>query len=213
MLSRDLRRQDPFHLPLAFGPPDDLFEPIQRGTASVGDTVFFAVQPPPATAARISQLARHLREKHRLTGELRPPRCFHVSLLFAGYHGQMPMRTLDVLTAAAGTVAMPRFRVGFDWVESFRHPSKRPLVLRGDDGVSGLIRLRDRLVAATMDVSGSIPLARGEFTPHLTLLYDEAEIREEPIEEIGWPVTEFVLVRSVFGQSRHIVLRRWPLRG
>ena len=39
------------------------------------------------------------------------------------------------------------------------------LVLRGDDGVSGLIALRDRLVAATNDIPGSVPATRREFTP------------------------------------------------
>jgi 2'-5' RNA ligase len=86
-------------------------------------------------------------------------------------------------------------------------------VLRSDDGVSGLIALRDRLIAATIDIPGSIPAARREFNPHLTLLYDERDIREEPVEEISWLVTEFALVRSLFGQGRHIVLGRWPLRG
>ena len=94
-----------------------------------------------------------------------------------------------------------------------RNRGNRPLVLRGDDGVSGLIALRDRLVAATVDIPGSIPAARREFTPHLTLLYDERDIREEPVEEISWMVTEFVLIRSLFGQGRHVVLGRRPLRG
>ncbi|HWD57516.1 MAG TPA: 2'-5' RNA ligase family protein [Stellaceae bacterium] len=213
MLGRDLLKRDAFHPALGdCNSPDEVLQTGRPGNAAA-DAVFFAVQPPPATAPCISRLSWHLRNKHRLTGKPLRPGCFHVSLLFAGYHGQMPPATLDAFIRAAGTVAMPRFRIGFDWAASLRHTGKRPLVLRGDDGVSGLLWLRDRLVAATMDVVGGIPAARSNFTPHLTLLYDEAEIREEPVEEIGWPVSEFVLVRSVFGQSRHIVLRRWPLRG
>ena len=213
MLTRDLLRQDGFPPWRDFDLADDVLQPSEPGRNLPGDRLFFAVQPPPATVPIISRLAWHQRDKHRLTGKPLRPRCFHISLLFAGYHGQLPPETLDALVAAAGRVAMRRFRVSLDWMGSFRQPPKRPLVLRGDDGVAGLIWLRDRLVAATMDVPGSPPAARNSFTPHLTLLYDEAEIREEPVEEIGWPVTEFVLIRSVFGQSRHIVLQRWPLRG
>jgi 2'-5' RNA ligase len=213
MLNRDLLTHDAFRPRRGFDPSDDGFQPAEPGQSTPSDRMFFAVQPPPATVSSISRLAWHVRDKHRLTGKPLRPGCFHVSLLFAGHHGQMPPETLEALITAARRVAMRRFRVGFDWVASFRQSPKRPLVLRGDDGVSGLIWLRDKLVAATMDVAGSIPAARNSFTPHLTLLYDETEIRQEPVEEINWPVTEFVLVRSLFGQGRHAVLRRWPLRG
>jgi 2'-5' RNA ligase len=135
-----------------------------------------------------------------LTGKPLRPECVHASLLFAGYHGRMPPQTLSAIRQAAATIVMPRFRVGFDWVVSFRNRSNRPLVLRGDDGVSGLIALRDKLVAATIDIPG-IPAARREFNPHLTLLHDQRDIREEPVEEISWPVSEFVLIRSLFGQA------------
>ena len=213
MLNCDLPGRDAFRLPLGFDPAEDGFQLPDPGDAVHADTLFFAVLPPPATAASIARLARDLRDKHGLTGKLLRPESLHVSLLFAGYHGRMPPQTLDALIEAAGTVVMPWFRVGFDRVVSFRNTGKRPLVLGGDDGVSGLIWLRDRLVAATMDVAGGIPTARGAFTPHLTLLYDEADIGEEPVEDISWTVSEFVLVRSHFGQGRHSVLRRWKLRG
>lgn len=209
MLDCDLLEFDARRPPPGAVPSDDSFPPADLG--NMADAVFFAVQPPPFAAPGISRLAWHLRDKHRLSGRPLRPECFHVSLLFVGYHGRMPPQTLGAIRDVAATIAMPRFRVAFDWVASFRRTGKRPLVLRGDDGVSGLVWLRDRLVAATIDVG--IPVARRDFTPHLTLLYDEAEIREEPVEEIGWVVCDFVLIRSLFGQSRHVVLGRWPLRG
>lgn len=212
MFNRDLLKSDVFRPRRGLEPPHDVSRPIDPGDTAHADTIFFAVQPPPFTASSISRLAWHLRDKHRLTGQPVRPERLHVSLLFAGYHGRMRPETLNAVCQAAATIAMPRFRVGVDWVASFRNRHNRPLVLRGDDGVSGLIALRDRLVAATIDVPG-IPAARREFTPHVTLLYDQCDVREEPVEEIGWPVGEFVLVRSLFGQGRHIVLGRWPLRG
>ena len=212
MLNRALLKHDAFDPLPGFDPADDLFQPGAPDRTVPADRIFFAVQPPPSTVPSISRLAWYLHDKHRLNGEPLRPGCFHISLLFAGYHGQMPRETLQALIAAAGKVAMRRFRVSLDWVESLRHSNRRPLVLRGDDGVAGLIWLRDKLIAATMDVPGSIPAARSDFTPHLALLYDNAKIREEPVEEISWPVNEFVLIRSRFGQRRQVVLRRWPLR-
>jgi 2'-5' RNA ligase len=213
MLDRDLARRDPRPPWRGSDPSDDFLQPAGPRTTAPADRIFFAVRPPPATASSISRLAWHLRDKHRLVGKPLRPGCFHVSLLFAGYDGRMPPGTLDALIAAAGRVGVRRFRAGFDWAASFRRSTRRPLVLRGDNGVTGLVWLRDKLVAATLDVPGAVPAARNHFTPHLTLIYDDTEIREEPVEEIGWPVTEFVLIRSLFGLSRHVVLKRWPLLG
>jgi 2'-5' RNA ligase len=213
MLDRDLLEFDAFHLPHSPDLSDDTFRPADPGNTAHADAIFFGVQPPPFTASSISRLAWHSRDKHRLTGKPLWLECFHASLLFAGYHGRMRPETLSAIRRAAATIAMPRFRVGFDWVVSLRNRGNQPLALCGDDGVSGLTALRDKLVAATIDIPGSVPATRREFTPHLTLLYDPREIREEPVEEIGWLVNEFVLIRSLFGQGRHIVLGRWPLRG
>jgi len=51
------------------------------------------------------------------------------------------------------------------------------------------------------------------FTPHVTLLYDGRVVTERLVEPIRWTVREFVLVRSLLGKTRHIVIGRWPLRG
>jgi RNA 2',3'-cyclic 3'-phosphodiesterase len=51
------------------------------------------------------------------------------------------------------------------------------------------------------------------FTPHLTLLYDARHIDERPIRPIGWTVSEFVLVLSLIGKTKHVPIQRWQLRG
>jgi 2'-5' RNA ligase len=206
MLNRDLPSNDAPRLWRDDDPVDDFNE-------VPADRIFFAVKPPPATASSIARLTRYLRDKHRLAGMSIRPDCLHASLFLAGYHGQMPPGMLAALSEAASTVRMAPFRVSFDWVESFRHRRRRPLVLRGDDGTDGLIWLYDRLVSATLDINGARPSARSDITPHVTLLYDEKAIREEPVEDISWTVSEFVLVRSLYGQSRHITLGRFTLRG
>jgi 2'-5' RNA ligase len=50
-------------------------------------------------------------------------------------------------------------------------------------------------------------------TLHVTLLYDKRVVDEQPIEPISWTVREFVLVRSLHGQTRHTDVARWQLRG
>src|SRR5262249_1438394 len=148
MLNRDMLKRNDFGPPHGFEPSDDSFRPVDPGNAAYEDKIFFAIQPPPFTAPSLSRLAWYLRDKHRLAGDPLRRESFPAPCLFAGYHPGIPPQTLNAIRQAAATVVMPRFRVGFDWVVSFRNGRNRPLVLRGDDGVSGLIALRHRLVAA-----------------------------------------------------------------
>jgi 2'-5' RNA ligase len=60
---------------------------------------------------------------------------------------------------------------------------------------------------------GIVKPAPSRFMPHVTLLYDRQTVDAQGITPVSWRVTEFVLVHSLLGQSRHIVLGRWPLRG
>lgn len=107
---------------------------------------------------------------------------------------------------------MPPFDVAFDRLESFRaKPGHVPLVLRGDDGLVGVMLLRRNLGEA-MEKVGRGPYVQSRFTPHVTLLYGDRPIAEQRVETIGWKVQEFVLVRSLHGEGKHIELGRWPLR-
>jgi 2'-5' RNA ligase len=56
------------------------------------------------------------------------------------------------------------------------------------------------------------PRTRPSLTPHLTFLYGDHRVPDLDIDLISWTVREFVLGRSVHGQSRHMQLGRWPLR-
>jgi len=47
----------------------------------------------------------------------------------------------------------------------------------------------------------------------VTLLYDDVLVQERAVEPIRWTVSEFVLVHSLLGQTRHIPLARWSLGG
>lgn len=49
------------------------------------------------------------------------------------------------------------------------------------------------------------------FTPHVTLLYDDRSVAPQAIEPIAWTVREFVLVHSLLGRTEHRILGRWSL--
>lgn len=91
-------------------------------------------------------------------------------------------------------------------------PRKRPFVLLGDGGLGQLHTLRD-LLGEAMTAQGLGPFVGARFTPHVTLLYDDLRVPETAIEPIEWVAQEFVLVDSLLGQTRHVPLGRWPLKG
>jgi 2'-5' RNA ligase len=47
----------------------------------------------------------------------------------------------------------------------------------------------------------------------MTLLYDPRTIDPRAIDPVRWTLTEFVLVDSLRGETKHVQLARWPLRG
>lgn len=174
--------------------------------------LFFAIFPEPVVADRIAGVARGLRTKHRFRGRpLATPR-FHVSLHRIGTYAGLSGRAVAAAREAAACISMPSFDVTFDRVMSFSGSlDNRPLVLRGDKGLMALAAFR-RTLGVAMTRAGLGDSVEPVYTPHLTLLYDRNGIDDEQtIEPISWTVSEWVLVHSLVGQTRHIPLARWPL--
>ena len=176
----------------------------EQGAAS-DIRLFLAAVPDAEAAQRIHRLAALLKRAHRLTGRLIRPERLHASLFSLG---GLPECSLRAALAAAADLQVPPFEVSFDRTASFRGgPGGRPFVLLGDEGVKALKSFRRRLGAALAG-QGLKRLARTNFEPHVTLLYDARGVEEYPVEPISWTVDAFVLIRSMNG---HQHLARWPL--
>jgi 2'-5' RNA ligase len=178
------------------------------------DRLFFALLPDAAAIARIEKLVRDLRSDFGLKGKPLGAKRFHVTLHVVGTFAHFPQELADASVRVAQTVtAMPSFKLGFDRVGSFsRKASNMPLVLLGEDGLVSVGALQQALELAMAQI-GLGHGGREHYTPHLTLLYDDRRVAVRPIEPVTWTAREFVLVRSLIGQSRHEVLARLPLRG
>jgi len=192
--------------------------PEQLSVAGLGaaakrtDGLFFAVYPDAAAAARIATLAQDLRIEYGLKGKPHVASRLHVTLHHLGNHAGLPQLLVSAANEAAAEVAAAPFVVGFDRVASFRRAVRLPLVLRGGDGVEGLVAFQ-QLLGAALKRAGLGPWVHAQYTPHLTLLYDDCCVAEQWVDPIIWTVREFVLVRSLLGKSQHLPLARWPLRG
>ena len=177
------------------------------------DGLFLAIFPDQLAAASIANLAQHLRAKHGIHRRPLASHRFHATLHhFGDYHG---LRTdfVEMASEAAAKIFAPPFQVTFNRVMSFRRNLfDRPLVLRGDSHLTALKKFQRDLGGALIKV-GLGRKIRKQFTPHVTLLYDQQTIAEHAVEPVAWSVNEFVLVHSLLGRTQHIVLGRWPLRG
>ena len=186
------------------------FEPAQVPR----DNLFFAVFPQPQAVDQLAARAAKLRSIHGLTGKLLRPDRFHVTLVPLGLYSGLPQDIVAAAKAAAAAVVAAPFQAVFDRALSFRGgPSRRPFVLGGGEaGLAGLRTLRLALVAQLRRAGLRLPDEQ-HYTPHVTLLYDDHGVAEEAIDPVDVVVSEFVLVHSLVGQTVHVPLARWPLRG
>lgn len=173
--------------------------------------VFFEARPTAAAAVRIGRIGQDLVRSQCLVTKLLPLERLHVSLFSVGlFSGTYPPAVINAAKAIADNVSMAPFTVAFDRVANFAGGNgRRALVLTGGEGVAGLVRLQQALSLA-MKKAGLGLRQRDEFTPHVTMMYAD-HMCDFPIEPVSWIVDEFVLVDSLWGQSRHVQLGRWPL--
>lgn len=176
-------------------------------------SVFFALLPDGNACADVERRVDGLRDTYRLHGMPIPPRRLHVSLQpFAGFAG-LPGCAGTAIRRAAEAIRMPPFRIEFDSAVTFGGRRRRPLVLRCSDDLPALSHFHERL-GIEMRKVGLRPACR-RFTPHMTILYDDAVVPDVGVEPVIWMAREFVLIRSfrnARGERAHEHLARWPFR-
>lgn len=167
--------------------------------------LFLAILPDAEAREQIHRMAGIIKRAHRLQGEITPRERLHATLFpLTGLAESVVRKICDVV---AETRAEP-FEVSFDCTMSFRGGrGSRPFVLTGSDGLRRLKSFR-RSLAAAFKARGLGFLSRRDFTPHVTLLFDDRAVDEHPAGPVRWTVGEVVLVHSLGG---HEHLARWPL--
>jgi 2'-5' RNA ligase len=179
----------------------------------VSENLFFAVFPDAETAQRISEFSERFRNERALEGRVIARQRLHVTLAFLGNRETVSDLDAQAAGRAGASVRLAPFDVLFDRIDSFSgREGHKPLILRADDGVDGLRRLRSELDRA-LPVAGVKP-PTGGYEPHVTLSYADQAVEMEPLEApFRWTVSHFALVRSLVGQARYIPLDRWRLDG
>jgi RNA 2',3'-cyclic 3'-phosphodiesterase len=177
------------------------------------DPLFLAIRPDADAASRIYRLARTIKRARRFEGELIGLERLHISLFALGWWDDLREKNIARVDRAAAELAVSPFEVTWDRTMSFlNQPDNHAFVLVGDVGVDRL-KAFHRSLGAELTRNGLRRWVHTISTPHVTLLYDKNTVDEQPIEPISWTVREFVLVRSRHGQTKHVDVARWQLRG
>jgi RNA 2',3'-cyclic 3'-phosphodiesterase len=175
------------------------------------DNLFLALFPPAEVAEQIAQLATELRTAHALRGKQYHTSRLHMTLFcFNPLEVNLSNIAEACMLAAASTAP---FEVRFDHVLSF--PGRRsvvPFVLHGSDGNAALMEFHERL-ESLFARSGTRSKGSPNFSPHVTLLYDEQRVPKQMVKPVSWIAQELVLVHSLVGKSQYIPLARWNFCG
>lgn len=178
------------------------------------DNVFFGLRVGEEAVADVDGQARAAIERYGLTGQPLGGARYHVSLCGLGAYEGVPSHILALAREAAKGLAMASFDVRFDRLMSFsgfRAPHKpSPLVLTGKEGLGDVRDFRSHLREA-LSATGLRRRGPKAFEPHVTLLYDRVRVPATDTRPVGWHVDELVLIDSLYGHGRHVVLDRWPL--
>lgn len=186
------------------------FAPADATAAGRSDRYFFAVMPDETAALQIDAQARDLKRYYRLDGRLIGPARYHVSL--CGYEPPAGTESAIVerMLRAGTAISANAFALRFDQVLSFSEKARlHPVVLSSSDSLPALNALQRALRSAMAGLGLKCP---SSFAPHVTLLYDRTLIPLTATPHISWTAHDFILLRSLRGQLRHVHLRSWPLR-
>jgi 2'-5' RNA ligase len=175
--------------------------------------LFFALQPADEVRAAIGLEAERIARTLAPRGRWIRPHRYHLTLHFLGTHEDLPEALVAAALAAGDRVRMQPFGLALDRAGSFANP-RIPWWIGCAHKPGNLAELHGQ-IAAALRVDGCRVRDENELVAHVTILRDaDCKLPPTPIEPIAWPVGEFVLIDSLLGpESRHAVLRRWPLSG
>ena len=181
------------------------------GAPALQTVHYFAVRPSRDAASAVVALARGYRKNFGFAGHPYDAGRLHISLCEVRSRAGLRKGDLKTAQRAADAVKRAPFTVTLDRLCSFKGRATHPIVLCCDEGEAELIELRSALRCRLQQAG--LWQDRKHFKPHVTLLWDRRRVPDLSLRApIRWSVEDFVLVRSLFGRSRHVDLGRWPLR-
>ena len=172
--------------------------------------LFFAIRPDADAQQRMASLGSQLCDEHGLKPRPVAMERLHVTLHWLRDHPELPADLVERALAAGASVDAAPFDVVCDRAGCM--DSGGGLIVLTTSRGSGSLQRFQRAVAGAMTDAGIGRYVRSSFKPHVSLIYGDRQIERREITPIRWTVDELVLIHSVVGEARHIVLGRWPLQ-
>lgn len=163
----------------------------------------------------MTEVGERFRKSHRIIGTPVGFNSLHLTLCPMGRPERLRQPLEEVLLAAAGEVRAQGFMVTLDAAMRFSARDRQfPFVLCADSVTSEATLGLRKAIATAQARAGLQVSGVSSFLPHVSLLHGAAiDAIEEAIVPIQWYASEFVLIRSFFGESRLEAIGRWPLAG
>ncbi|WP_027485691.1 2'-5' RNA ligase [Rhodanobacter sp. OR87] len=180
---------------------------------AAGISYFFALLPDEQARSAIAGVGERFRKSHRVSGSPVGVDSLHLTLCPMGKPERLRQPLEDALLAAAGEVRAQSFVATLDSAMRFSaRDGQFPFVLCAD-GLTTAAALELRKAVAAAQLRAGLQVSGvSSFLPHVAMLHGHAvDAIEESVAAIQWRVSEFVLIRSFFGQCRYEVVGRWPL--
>lgn len=162
---------------------------------------FFALIPPGDIARAIGGIRNDHPELTSIVANDR----LHMTLAITGDHAVFPQDLSAALIELARTIGVAPFEIELDRADTRSgstalRPSHIPRALR---------ELSRQLVAGVSHLGAMRPT--WAFKPHVTLGYRDSESDQRKMDGIRWLCSEFSLIHSEVGATKHNLLGRWPL--
>jgi RNA 2',3'-cyclic 3'-phosphodiesterase len=176
--------------------------------------LYFMLYPPALVAQEAARILGAIDGSRRGVSAPMPPDRMHITLQALGRYVQcVPVQVLQMARTAGRMLDKVPFQVSLDLLQS--HSSERSLgtvELAGrGHGVQPLRQFHRHLHQALQRAGFPQDMIRRSFFPHITLDYQRVPVARCVVTPLAWRVTEFCLVASHFGESRHEILARWQL--
>ncbi len=170
--------------------------------------LFFALWPDRAVQAALAAAAKEVASFCK--GRLIPRDKLHLTLAFLG---SADRAQLDALRELSGAILSPSCELVLGRLGCWQ---RQGIAWLGADAVPEAITRLVNMLRTVLRGAGFVPEARA-FAPHVTLMRNaRCRLPERlAIRPIAWPVSEFVLVRSVLNPegASYSIIGRWPLDG
>lgn len=144
---------------------------------------------------------------------MRPQKLLHVTLYGVGSYRRFPQDIAFAAEQIGASICVRPFKLTLDADMTFRNPREsKCFVICCADENELLMDLHQQIHDGLYEAG--LPYKPSHLKAHMTLFYTAEAIPPGRLSNpVEWKVKELLLIHSIYGESKHNVVGRWPLLG